>query len=103
MPEPLDHHQYWRTNKKIIASLLVVWFVVSFGLGILFVEPLNKVMLGGFPLGFWISQQGSIVVFVLLILVYCLWMDAEDRKYHVEESEESEESEEGESGRGAIE
>lgn len=79
-----DRKGYWRANLRIMAFLLVVWFVVSYGLGILFVEPLNTIHVGGFPLGFWIAQQGSIYVFVVLILVYALWMDRLDRRYEVE-------------------
>ena len=60
---------------------LLVWFAVSFGCGILLVEPLNRGSLAGFPLGFWFAQQGSIYVFVVLILVYALWMDRLDRRY----------------------
>lgn len=73
---------YWRQNLRILALLLVVWFVVSYGLGILFVEPLNQYRLRGFPLGFWFAQQGSIYVFILLILVYAVWMDRLDRRHH---------------------
>ncbi len=71
---------YWRSNLRMIALLLAIWAFVSIGLGIIFVEPLNQFHLGGFPLGFWFAQQGSIYVFILLILVYALWMDRLDRK-----------------------
>ncbi len=73
--------RYWQQNLRLVALLLVVWFAVSFGLGILFVEPLNAVRLGGFPLGFWFSQQGSIYVFIALILVYAVRMDRLDEQY----------------------
>jgi putative solute:sodium symporter small subunit len=73
---------YWQQNLRILALLLVVWFVASYGLGILFVEPLNHYRLAGFPLGFWFAQQGSIYVFLLLVLVYAIWMDRLDRRYH---------------------
>jgi putative solute:sodium symporter small subunit len=69
--------------------LLAVWAFVSFGLGIVFVEPLNRFRIGGFPLGFWFAQQGSIYVFVVLILVYAVWMDRVDRRHGVEESDDS--------------
>jgi len=82
------HRKYWRANLFLVACLLVVWFFVSCVLGIFLVEPLNKYFLGGFPLGFWIAQNGSIYVFILLILVYCLRMEAIDRKFDVHESEE---------------
>ena len=75
---------YWRSNLRVMAVLLAIWFGVSFGLGILFVEPLNRIHLGGFPLGFWFAQQGSIYVFVLLVLVYAFWMRRLDRAHGVE-------------------
>ena len=76
--------RYWRANLRGMALLLVVWFVVPFGLGIVFVEPLNAIHLGGFPLGFWFAQQGSIYVFIVLVLVYALWMRRLDRDHAVE-------------------
>jgi putative solute:sodium symporter small subunit len=72
---------YWRRNLRLLAILLVIWFAGSFGLGILLVEPLNRIHVGGFPLGFWFAQQGSIYIFVLLILVYAVAMDRVDRDY----------------------
>ena len=79
---------YWRANIKCIATLLTIWAVVSFGCGILFIEQLNKFQIGQLPLGFWFAQQGSIYVFVLLILVYAFVMDRLDHKYGVKESTE---------------
>ena len=76
--------RYWRANLRIVAILLSVWFGVSFGLGILLVEPLNQIHVAGFPLGFWFSQQGSIYVFIVLILVYARWMDRIDREHGVD-------------------
>ena len=73
--------RYWRANLRILAMLLAVWFGVSFGLGILLVEPLNAIHVAGFPLGFWFAQQGSIYVFIALIWVYARWMDRIDRDY----------------------
>ena len=67
--------RYWRANVRLIGVLLTIWFVVSIVLGILLVEPLNALRIGQLPLGFWISQQGSIYTFVLLILVYAVAMD----------------------------
>jgi putative solute:sodium symporter small subunit len=78
---------YWRDNLKIMASLLIVWFVVSFGFGILLVDQLNAIQLGGFKLGFWFAQQGSIYVFVVLIFVYIAKMNRLDKKYHVQEDD----------------
>ncbi|MFW6324517.1 MAG: DUF4212 domain-containing protein [Desulfovibrionales bacterium] len=77
--------KYWRTNLKYMIVLLSIWFLVSFGLGILLVEPLNTIHIGGFPLGFWFSQQGSIYTFVILIFVYYFLMRRLDRKYDVHE------------------
>ncbi len=71
---------YWRANLRLMRWLLLIWFTVSYGFGILLVEPLNEIRMGGFKLGFWFAQQGSIYVFILLILVYALWMDRLDRK-----------------------
>ena len=78
---------YWRENLKIMASLLIVWFVVSFGFGILLVDQLNAIQLGGFKLGFWFAQQGSIYVFVVLIFIYIAKMNRLDKKYHVQEDD----------------
>jgi putative solute:sodium symporter small subunit len=77
--------EYWSKNLRLMVVLLVIWFVVSFGCGILFVEQLNQVVIAGFPLGFWFAQQGSIYVFILLILVYALRMDRLDDEYGVSE------------------
>ncbi|MDT0303039.1 DUF4212 domain-containing protein [Streptomonospora wellingtoniae] len=77
--------EYWKRNLRLMVLLLAVWFVVSFGFGILLVEPLNQIVIAGFPLGFWFAQQGSIYVFLLLILVYCLYMDRLDKEFGVYE------------------
>lgn len=81
--------RYWRINLTLIAVLLAIWFAVSFVCGVLLVEPLNEFHIGGFPLGFWMAQQGSIYVFVVLILIYCLVMEREDRKFHVGQAPEA--------------
>jgi putative solute:sodium symporter small subunit len=83
--EPANHHAYWRANLKLTAALMSVWFVVSFGFGILLVEPLNQIPFFGFKLGFWWAQQGAIFVFVILIFVYTAAMKRLDRKYDVHE------------------
>ena len=80
-----DLQQYWRSNLKILAALLIVWFSVSFLCGIVFVDVLNKIQLGGFKLGFWFAQQGSIYVFLFLIFIYVLLMNRLDKKYNVDE------------------
>lgn len=77
--------KYWRENLKYLAILLFVWFVVSYGFGILLVDELNKIRLGGFKLGFWFAQQGAIYVFVLLIIIYVKLMNKLDKKYGVNE------------------
>jgi putative solute:sodium symporter small subunit len=79
---------YWRANLKLVALLLAIWFLVSFGFGILLVEPLNRIGFFGFKLGFWWAQQGSIYVFIVLIFVYAAAMKRLDRKYDVDEREE---------------
>ncbi|MEL6561164.1 MAG: DUF4212 domain-containing protein [Bacteroidota bacterium] len=73
--------QYWRENVRYLAILLSIWFVVSYCAGILFVDQLNTIRMGGFPLGFWFAQQGSIYVFVILIFVYVRIMNKLDKKY----------------------
>ncbi len=72
---------YWRTNLKYLFILLLIWFLVSFGAGILFRETLDRVKIGGFKLGFWFAQQGAIYVFVILIFVYIRLMNTLDKKY----------------------
>ncbi|MBU60995.1 MAG: hypothetical protein CMI26_00680 [Opitutae bacterium] len=80
-----DPGEYWKANLKLMGWLLVVWFVVSYGCGILFVDELNSISLGGFKLGFWFAQQGAIYVFVALIFVYVKKMNKLDREFGVEE------------------
>lgn len=72
---------YWKENVKYLFVLLAIWFVVSYGAGILFKDALNNIRLGGFRLGFWFAQQGSIYVFVILIFVYVRLMNKLDKKY----------------------
>jgi len=72
---------YWRANTALIRTLLIVWAIVSLGLSILLVIPLNNISFGKIPLGFWIAQQGSIFVFVALIFIYALKMDKIDRSF----------------------
>jgi len=84
MPQPISKN-YWKTNLKYLGILLSIWFVVSYLFGILLVDELNEIRLGGFKLGFWFAQQGSIYAFVLLIFVYIRLMNKLDKKYHVNE------------------
>jgi len=102
MTNPSEHSQpradppagssegYWRKNLKYLGILLSIWFAISYGAGILFVEQLNSFRLPGtgFPLGFWFAQQGSIYVFVVLIFVYVFLMNRLDREFGVDEDAE---------------
>ncbi|APY07231.1 hypothetical protein BWZ20_02440 [Winogradskyella sp. J14-2] len=72
---------YWKENVKYLSILLAIWFIVSYGCGILFKDALNEIRLGGFKLGFWFAQQGSIYVFVILIFIYVRIMNKLDKKY----------------------
>jgi putative solute:sodium symporter small subunit len=80
-----EKSSYWNANLRLVALCLVIWFVSSFLFGIILVEPLNSIRLGGFKLGFWFAQQGSILVFVALIFFYAGRMGRLDREYGVEE------------------
>ncbi|MGP1371299.1 MAG: DUF4212 domain-containing protein [Almyronema sp.] len=73
---------YWKANTALIRNLLIIWAVVSLGMSILFVVPLNNIQLGSVPFGFWMAQQGSIYTFVILIFVYAVQMDKLERKYN---------------------
>ena len=77
--------EYWRRNVSLMVRCLVVWFIVSYGCGILLVDVLNQVQIGGYKLGFWFAQQGSIYVFVGLIFYYARKMGQLDREFDVEE------------------
>ena len=85
MPEQSLKKQYWKKNLQYLAILLGIWFIVSFGFGILVVDLLDEIKIYGFKLGFWFSQQGSIFVFVILIFVYVRLMNKLDKKYHFDE------------------
>ena len=74
--------KYWKENLKYLVILLSVWFTVSFGFGILLIDELNQFKIGGFKLGFWFAQQGSIYVFVTLIFIYIYLRNRLDKKYH---------------------
>lgn len=76
---------YWKENLRYLAILLGIWFLVSYGFGILFHDVLDKIRIGGFKLGFWFAQNGSIYVFVVLIFVYVRLMNKLDEKYGVHE------------------
>lgn len=82
---PENRADYWKSNLRLLTILLIIWFVVSYGFGIILVEPLNTVMLGGYPLGFWFAQQGSIYIFLVLIFIYAISMNRLDKKFEVDE------------------
>jgi putative solute:sodium symporter small subunit len=77
--------KYWKENLKYLAILLSIWFLVSYVFGIILVEQLNTIKFGGFKLGFWFAQQGSIYVFVILIFVYIRLMNKLDKKYNLDD------------------
>lgn len=81
-----SNRAYWRANLKWVGILMTIWFLVSYGCGILFVDQLNQIEFGGFKLGFWFAQQGSIYVFVILIAIYVKVMNGLDRKYGAKKS-----------------
>ena len=85
MPDKNALKQYWKTNLKYLAILLSIWFVVSYGAAILFVDALDNIRFFGFKLGFWFAQQGSEVIFVILIFVYVYLMNRLDKKFGFEE------------------
>ena len=76
---------YWKDNLRLVLICLAIWFVVSYLFGIVLVDPLNSIRLGGYKLGFWFAQQGSIYVFVVLIFYYAGQMNKLDQKYDVHE------------------
>ena len=80
-----QNNSYWSANLRLVGICLVIWFVVSYLFGIILVEPLNNISLGGYKLGFWFAQQGSIYVFVALIFFYAKRMDKLDREHDVHE------------------
>ena len=85
MPPDKSPKEYWKRNLRLLTILLIIWFVVSYGFGILLVEPLNLIRIGGFQLGFWFAQQGSIYVFIALIFYYVYAMNKLDKEFDVDE------------------
>jgi len=75
--------KYWRANLTLVTVLLSVWAIVGFGLSIFLIEPVNQIKIGSIGMGFWMAQQGSIFVFVILVVVYAFAMDWIDRKHQV--------------------
>ena len=85
MKEDLSSQAYWKATIALLTKILIIWFVVSFGAGILFVDLLNTIKLGGYPLGFWFAHQGSIYIFIVLIFYYAKKMNDLDRLFDVHE------------------
>lgn len=85
MSQPKDIKDYWPTVLRLVGMVLVVWALVSYGAGILFASALNSIHLGGYPLGFWFSQQGSMYVFIALIFFYSWKMGKIDEEFDVHE------------------
>ncbi len=85
MNEKKDKSLYWKKNIRLILILMSIWFLVSFGAGIIFVDYLDNFNLFGYPLGFWFAEQGSIFVFVALIIVYTIKMNKLDKEFGVRE------------------
>ena len=80
-----NHSAYWKANLRLVSICMFFWFLCSYGFGILFVEALNSIQIGGFKLGFWFAQQGSIYIFVILIFFYAWRINKIDQKYNVHE------------------
>lgn len=85
MKEDLSSQAYWKATIKLLTNILILWAAVSFGAGILFADMLNNISLGGYPLGFWFAQQGSIYVFIVQIFYYAKKMNDLDVKFDVHE------------------
>ena len=85
MNQNISAQKYWRINLKYLSILLFIWFISSFGLGVFFVDALNNFKIGGFPLGFWFAQQGSIYIFVVLIFTYVFLMNRLDKRFGFED------------------
>lgn len=87
--------EYWKQNLRLLSILLIIWFLVSFGFGILWVDELNAIRLGGFKLGFWFAQQGSQYVFVILIFIYVYKMNKLDMQFEFDEGNDDEQDDSG--------
>ncbi len=85
MKDDDNSHAYWKATLGLLTKILIIWFVVSFGAGILFADLLNNIKLGGYPLGFWFANQGSIYIFIVLIFYYAKKMNDIDRQFDVHE------------------
>ena len=92
MPMSTDKNpsSYWKSNLRLVMILLAVWFLVSFGASILFVDQLDEIQVAGFRFGFWMAQQGSIYIFVALIFIYAKCMSKIDKEHGVHDTEDQE-------------
>lgn len=88
MTEHEKHQRYWRKSLQIVAALLLIWFSVSFGAGILLKDWLDQFSIGNAPLGFWMAQQGSIISFVLLLIIYAVLMNRLDKSFGFDEDDQ---------------
>jgi putative solute:sodium symporter small subunit len=84
-PQTNRREEYWKKNLKLVTVMLIIWFVVSYLFGIILFHPLNAISIGGYKLGFWFAQQGSMYVFIALIFIYAAKMNALDKEYDVHE------------------
>jgi len=82
------HKEYWTANLKFLSIILVIWFLVSLGCGVLFKEQLDVIKIGNAPFGFWMSQQGAIICFILLLITYMIGMNKLDAKYGYDKEDE---------------
>ena len=82
-PNAADQAAYWKSTLRLTLSLLTIWFLASFGAGIIFREALDNFSIGGAPLGFWMAQNGAIYIFLLLIIIYCIRMTQLEKKYGI--------------------
>ncbi len=85
----IDVQAYWRANVKVLIVLLSSWAFVSFGCGVLFSDWLDQFYIGGFPLGFWFTQQGTMLCFVAIIFIYHIWMKKIERDHGVDDDEDN--------------
>ena len=86
--DPAQREKYWKRNLRLMAILLTIWALVSYGAGIIFVEQLNKIKIMEVPLGFWFAQQGAILTFLILIAIYVWRMDKLDKEFGITEYED---------------
>jgi len=84
-PQTNSRQEYWKRNLRLVVTMLIIWFAVSYLFGIILFAPLNAISLGGYRLGFWFAQQGSMYVFIALIFIYAAKMNSLDKEFDVHE------------------